>query len=177
MALALQSHSGAYSLHVSLQPSPAASYGSCSSLHSRLVSDFRAKQAATRVLQCCCSARGRPSAVSGSSSMPSIPPSPRGMAGCIFHRATDGFGLAGPLELTQLLPLPLTRPLHQPRLPPSPIQPGHEHTQGWDTPSSSGQPGPGPCCPQWEESLPCTSSKAALFGFNFYPLSYRFSPQ
>lgn len=81
------------------------------------MSDFRAKQAATRVLRCCCFPRGWPGAVSGSSSMPGIPPSSRQMAGCIFHRATDGFGLAVPLKPTQLLPLPWTRPLH---LPPAP---------------------------------------------------------
>ena len=54
--------------------------------------------------------------------------------------------------------------IHIPHVPPgqaapSPTQPGLGHCQGWGTPSSSGQPGPGPQHPQMEEFLPNASPK------------------
>jgi len=77
---------------------------------------------------------------------------------------TEGFGLEGTLKLIWFQP-----PCHGqgPLLPAqgaqSSIQPGLEPCQGGGSHSFSGQPGPGPHCPQSEEFLPYIQSKPPLF--------------
>uniref|UniRef100_A0A8B9F808 Peptidase S1 domain-containing protein n=1 Tax=Amazona collaria TaxID=241587 RepID=A0A8B9F808_9PSIT len=75
------------------------------------------------------------------------------------HRIQDWFRLEA-----HPVPTPCHGQGHLPldRVAPSPVQPGVEHCQGWDSHSFSGQPVPGPQHPHREELLPKISSQSPL---------------